>query len=87
MGLASGNLTYETFWRQALRWVAVQAPTRLSGTVLLGAALGVILNVFTQQLLLCGYVFEDRRRLTRPSRCPACKRSSLQSPSFRIDMV
>jgi hypothetical protein len=36
------------------------------------------------QCLLCGYVFEDRRRLTRPSRCPKCKRSKLQSPSFRI---
>jgi len=34
--------------------------------------------------LLCGYVFEDRRRLTRPSRCPQCRRSKLQSPSFRI---
>ena len=36
------------------------------------------------QCLLCGYVFEDRRRLTRPSRCPRCKRSKLQNPSFRI---
>ena len=36
------------------------------------------------QCLLCGYVFEDRRRLTRPSRCPKCKRSKLQSPSFRV---
>jgi transcriptional regulator len=37
------------------------------------------------QCLLCGYVFEDRRRLTRPSRCPRCRRSKLQSPSFRIN--
>lgn len=37
------------------------------------------------ECLLCGYVFEDRRRLTRPSRCPQCKRSKLQSPSFRIE--
>jgi transcriptional regulator len=36
------------------------------------------------QCLLCGYVFENRRRLTRPSRCPMCKRSKLQTPSFRI---
>jgi predicted Zn-ribbon and HTH transcriptional regulator len=36
------------------------------------------------QCLLCGYVFEDRRRLTRPSRCPQCRRSKLQNPSFRI---
>jgi hypothetical protein len=33
---------------------------------------------------LCGYVFEARRRLTRPGRCPACRRSKLQNPSFRI---
>ncbi len=37
------------------------------------------------ECLLCGYVFEDRRRLTRPSRCPQCKRSKLHSPSFRIE--
>jgi len=36
------------------------------------------------QCLLCGFVFETRRRLTRPSRCPACRRSKLQNPSFRI---
>lgn len=36
------------------------------------------------QCLLCGYVFEDRRRLTRPGRCPKCRRSRLQNPSFRI---
>jgi predicted Zn-ribbon and HTH transcriptional regulator len=36
------------------------------------------------QCLLCGYVFEDRRRMTRPGRCPQCRRSKLQNPSFRI---
>ncbi len=36
------------------------------------------------QCLLCGYVFEDRRRLTRPGRCPRCRRSKLQNPLFRI---
>ena len=35
--------------------------------------------------LLCGYVFRERRRLTRPGRCPACKKSHIQSPQFRID--
>jgi len=40
--------------------------------------------VTPSQCLLCGYVFEDRRRLTRPGRCPECKRSKLQNPSFRI---
>ena len=40
--------------------------------------------IIPSQCLLCGYVFEDRRRLTRPGRCPQCRRSKLQNPSFRI---
>jgi predicted Zn-ribbon and HTH transcriptional regulator len=34
--------------------------------------------------LKCGYVFEERRRFTRPGRCPQCKKSHIQSPTFRI---
>jgi len=34
--------------------------------------------------LACGYVFEGRRRFTRPGRCPQCKKSRIQSPTFRI---
>jgi hypothetical protein len=36
------------------------------------------------ECLLCGYVFEARRRLTRPGRCPKCRRSKIMNPSFRI---
>jgi len=36
------------------------------------------------QCLLCGYVFEDRHRLTRPGSCPECRRSKIRYPSFRI---
>jgi predicted Zn-ribbon and HTH transcriptional regulator len=32
----------------------------------------------------CGFVFEDRKRFTRPGRCPQCKKSHIQSPRFRI---
>lgn len=42
--------------------------------------------VASSECLLCGFVFEGRRRLTRPGRCPKCKRSRLQSPSFRITL-
>jgi predicted Zn-ribbon and HTH transcriptional regulator len=34
--------------------------------------------------LACGYVFVGRRRFTRPGRCPQCKKSHIQSPTFRI---
>jgi hypothetical protein len=47
-------------------------------------ASGAKFIVTPSRCLLCGYVFENRRRLTRPGRCPQCRRSKLQSPSFRI---
>jgi predicted Zn-ribbon and HTH transcriptional regulator len=36
------------------------------------------------QCLQCGYVFENRKRFTRPGRCPKCQRSHLQSPRYQI---
>ena len=36
------------------------------------------------ECLGCGYVFEDRRRFTRPGRCPQCRKSHLKSPVFHI---
>lgn len=47
-------------------------------------AAGGKFNVIPSQCLLCGYVFEDRRRLTRPGRCPRCRRSKIMNPAFRI---
>ncbi|MCR9159335.1 MAG: transcriptional regulator [Nannocystaceae bacterium] len=32
----------------------------------------------------CGYAFEDRERLSKPSRCPACKGQRVEAPRFRI---
>jgi predicted Zn-ribbon and HTH transcriptional regulator len=34
--------------------------------------------------LACGFVFEQRSRLNRPSRCPACKGERLSSPRFLV---
>ena len=42
------------------------------------------LTIRPAECLLCGYVFEKRQRFTRPSRCPRCKKSHLQSPGFYI---
>jgi predicted Zn-ribbon and HTH transcriptional regulator len=34
--------------------------------------------------LACGFVFEDRKRFTRPGRCPKCKKTRLQWPTYRV---
>jgi predicted Zn-ribbon and HTH transcriptional regulator len=33
----------------------------------------------------CGYVFRDRRKLTRPSRCPRCKGEHITAPRYGIE--
>jgi predicted Zn-ribbon and HTH transcriptional regulator len=33
----------------------------------------------------CGFTFTQRRRLTRPGRCPRCRQSRITHPLFRID--
>jgi predicted Zn-ribbon and HTH transcriptional regulator len=47
-------------------------------------AKGSKLEIHPAQCLSCGYVFKDRQRFTRPGRCPHCKNSPLQSPSFCV---
>jgi predicted Zn-ribbon and HTH transcriptional regulator len=32
----------------------------------------------------CGFVFKKRDRLTRPSRCPVCRRQSISRPRFAL---
>jgi transcriptional regulator len=34
--------------------------------------------------LACGFTFTDRRRLTKPGRCPRCRESRIDSPVFKI---
>jgi predicted Zn-ribbon and HTH transcriptional regulator len=36
------------------------------------------------ECLGCGYVFEKRKRFTRPSRCPICKSEHIRDPMYRI---
>ena len=42
------------------------------------------LIIHPSRCLRCGFVFVDRKRLTRPSRCPKCRRTHLQSPRYHI---
>jgi predicted Zn-ribbon and HTH transcriptional regulator len=48
------------------------------------AAMGSKLAIRPSECLKCGYVFKDRRRFTRPGRCPRCRESHLTSPFYRI---
>ena len=32
----------------------------------------------------CEYVFKERKRYTRPGRCPRCKGTHVETPTFRI---
>lgn len=47
-------------------------------------AKGKNLEISPAQCLSCGYVFTKRQRFTRPGRCPRCKKTHLQSPSYFI---
>jgi predicted Zn-ribbon and HTH transcriptional regulator len=41
--------------------------------------------VFTpSRCLACGFVFEDRKRFSRPGRCPRCRDTHIENPMFRI---
>lgn len=33
----------------------------------------------------CGFVFRERTRLTKPSRCPRCRSEAVMPPRFGID--
>ena len=48
------------------------------------AAKGSKLTIRASECLNCGYVFKDRRRFTRPGRCPRCRESHLTSPYYHI---
>jgi predicted Zn-ribbon and HTH transcriptional regulator len=34
----------------------------------------------------CGFTFKNRKRLTKPGRCPRCKATYLTSPVYRIKL-
>lgn len=35
----------------------------------------------------CGFLFRDRTKLTRPSRCPTCRSEAVTAPRYGIDSV
>ncbi|WP_437965409.1 transcriptional regulator [Sorangium sp. So ce260] len=48
-------------------------------------ARGERLSVAPAHCLRCGYAFDDRRSLAKPSRCPECRGERIEAPRFRVD--
>ncbi len=48
------------------------------------ASQGKKLVVEQPRCLKCGFVFEGRKRFTRPGRCPKCRETHIQNPSYTI---
>ncbi len=46
----------------------------------------VELTVLPADCLGCGFVFDGRTRLARPSRCPRCKGERLRAPRFSLPL-
>jgi transcriptional regulator len=42
------------------------------------------LRTLAPHCIACGFVFEERRKHTRPSRCPGCRSERLSPPRFRV---
>ncbi len=42
------------------------------------------LHVEPAECLGCGYIFADRKRLTRPSACPKCRAQRIEAPIFSL---
>jgi predicted Zn-ribbon and HTH transcriptional regulator len=48
------------------------------------ASQGKRLVVSPYTCLSCGFTFEGRHRITRPSRCPRCKGGHIRMASYRV---
>ena len=45
---------------------------------------GQTLAVLPFRCLSCGFVFKNRKRYTRPGRCPKCKKTHIETPIYGI---
>ena len=45
---------------------------------------GYIIHIVPGECGSCRYVFEDRRKVSAPSRCPKCKSEKVLEPLFKL---
>ncbi|MBW1901121.1 MAG: transcriptional regulator [Deltaproteobacteria bacterium] len=48
------------------------------------ASQGKSLVIHPSMCLKCGFVFENRKRFTRPGRCPQCRETRIRRPAYEI---
>lgn len=69
---------------QALRISEKEVPDHLAHVRRSLAAAGRTLEIQPAECLACGFVFKERRRFSRPGRCPRCKQTRIALPRFHI---
>ena len=69
---------------QVLRIQEKEVYSHLSHIARSAVSKGNRLVVSPSQCLVCDYVFEDRKRFTRPGRCPRCKGERIQHPRYQV---
>jgi len=42
------------------------------------------LIIIPSECLSCGYVFDERKRFTRPGRCPCCRGERIEDPRYEV---
>jgi transcriptional regulator len=48
------------------------------------SAQGKKFKITPASCVFCGFEFKDRKRPTKPSRCPKCKNERIDPPKFRV---
>lgn len=44
----------------------------------------ICLKIEPYKCLSCDFIFKDRRKLTRPGKCPKCRQTRIKPATFRI---
>ena len=48
------------------------------------SAMGKTFTLTAAQCIVCGYEFKTRKKISKPGRCPVCKKERIEPPRFQI---